>query len=195
MAGVKKTAPEDDEKKIKFTGYYLEHRSGGSSKFYAIYVGDDGSYCTHWGRIGTSGQSAINALPRAADAMAMGEKQMYAKMSKGYQMIHNAVEFEVAESVMKVIKIGRLNPGHLYPHFKAAVEARAEQATTGVLTAYDGFLGEIQRALDLLTSTKGQFENFQELDELWTKIQDKHAEAETIMSLARMSAVSNLVGA
>lgn len=179
-------------KNMKMTGYYLEHRGQGHRKFYFIAVGENGMYATQWGRIGTNGQSTINALPSGPDADAMGEKQMYKKMSGGYQMVHNAVPFEIDTDTLASVTQGRNSFSVLAGHFWEAQSKLKGTATSAVLDAYDGFLAETARVLDTL-SGGGTFDDFQALDELWIKVQDKHAEAEIIMNLAKQSAITGLV--
>ena len=56
---------------------------GTSNKFWEVTV-DDRAVTIRWGRIGTSGQTRIKRFDSAAEAIAHRDKQLGAKLKKGY---------------------------------------------------------------------------------------------------------------
>jgi predicted DNA-binding WGR domain protein len=63
---------------------YLEFSDGKSSKFWQFEVSGT-KLTTRWGRIGTDGQSKVKTFASPAAAAAQGQKQLDAKLARGYR--------------------------------------------------------------------------------------------------------------
>jgi len=63
---------------------YLECVEGSSSKFYEVAIIGT-AVNIRFGRIGTAGKSQTKQFPTAAEASRFAEKQIAAKLAKGYR--------------------------------------------------------------------------------------------------------------
>ena len=75
----------------------FESREGDSNKFWEVCV-DANELTTHWGRIGSTGQSKTKVLASADKAAAEQDKLISQKLRKGYQEVRSEGEREPADS-------------------------------------------------------------------------------------------------
>lgn len=174
--------------------YYLTYRDGRSNKFYEVLITEDGTTILHWGRIHTAGQSSVSVMGSYEDAHDVAMRQVYAKKSKGYNQ-DRADKFVIDTEIVRWAKEG--NPARL---FEAIAQSRAEGKFSGlkdaVLTHYKDFADQAQNLMNRADSMEFEqvSDEFDELKAVWEEIKDKHAEVETVLSLAEATFMRKLMG-
>lgn len=175
------------DQQIVVTGWYMEYRdpTNNHHKFYTVLVAENGVLVTNWGRIGATGQSSIKKLPSQEDAYVLGQRQVFAKRAKGYVAVHEDVKFTLAESV--TVEAAELNVAYYMtrPFFAAAAEPQYEGDKKAVSAHYDEF---VERAQKLMSEASTRpfdavYAEFEELQEAWQAISDKHDEAKVTIDL------------
>lgn len=173
---------------LNLTGWHLEYRVAASNsfKFYTVVIAENGVVVTVWGRIGTRGQGKIQKLPDHSSADDVGKKQLYAKKSKGYVTVLDAVNFTMSvEEVTQALRV----PGDVHAFTRVlhvvSREPAYEKDKKAVATYYDQF---VNRAQSLMTTAGDRpFEEvmaeFRELKEAWATIDKKHGEAMVTIGL------------
>lgn len=171
---------------VPVTGWYLENTEGGHMKQYTVLLSDDGVVVHAWGRIGTAGQARVARLPQT-DAKAQAMKQVYSKQSTGYKLLTADLKFAVSQTLLDDC-VRRTNTRPLIHAFmQASRDPEFQGQKQVVLKHYDDFLTKAQ---DLMGDAGGLdidavFKQFQDLEEAWREINDKHQEAEVTLGLTR----------
>lgn len=186
-------APKKPET-IVVDAYYLTYQGGGSNKFYEVLISDDGTCVLHWGRIGTSGQSSVTTMPTYDEAHDLGMRQVYAKKSKGYSQ-QSASKFVVEREHLRWAKDG--NPAHLFLEVNnARRDGQYSGVKDAVLTHYTDLAEKAQALMN--RAERGDLvevsDEYEALEQAWEAIQDKHAEIEVAMSLAKATFTKRLLG-
>lgn len=179
--------------KIPARGWYLEHRDGGHFKFYTVIATDNGVVVNHWGRIGTRGQFKIEQQSGKSSAIGVAERKVYDKAGKGYEMVHEAVVFQLDErDIEGALGVGRVNadPARLTLLFDKVL--RSPQFTgekDGVLGNYEVFIKKAEAVMSAAQSPTTTFDrvmsDYDELEQAWKEIEDRHSLAETTVSFAK----------
>lgn len=181
------SATKQPVKMINATAYYLENKLPGHSKFYLIIITDSGVVVTNWGRIGAAnGQSKVDALdPTAAETIGM--RQFYAKRSGGYEVVHEAVKFQIDEETLSNACTFSNAAYVTRPFWKAVTDPDFDGDKKAVLTHYDELVKKAQRLMD--TAGGQNFESvyaqFEEIEAIWTEIQEKHDEVSVTLDFTR----------
>lgn len=171
---------------IQVRHWHLEYRKDGSNKFYSIWLDE-----THnriwlaWGRIGTDGQDKPSTFENAQDAKAKALAQVYAKQSKGYELVTDDVVFEVEpvtfESRYRLARETRL-----------AISSGAAEPREAALNYIEGFVTDCNEFLVRAkegTDADELAEWFDDLNGRWEELKDKHDSAETMMHMVKMRAL------
>lgn len=172
---------------IPVSGWYLENRTAGHSKFYTVLIADNGVCVLNWGRIGANGQFKIQMLGTHGDAKALGLKQVYSKQSSGYALLTDEFKFAVDQAELE--KACRTDSaGTLTQAFaKAQLEPQYEGEKQSVLAHYDDFVRKAQALLNDVDHRPFHeaLTEFEELQTSWQAISDKHGEAAVTIDLAK----------
>lgn len=168
------------------TEWYLEYRNPAqnSSKFYQVFVTETGLCVIRYGRIGSSGQYQVTAFPTFDEARALGMRQFYAKQTKGYQLIRDAVVFN--GSVAAIDAARRENGAALVRECEEALaNGSMEGSKDAVLRVYEDFTEKAKTLLGKASTLDPEvaMEELSELKRVWTDIETLHAEAAIAMEL------------
>lgn len=177
----------DTKTMVKTQGWTLEHKDAGHFKFYTALATDTGVVVYHWGKIGTAGQLQIFEGQSKAAAL----KKIHSKIARGYEYVQgddqHGFDFELEDRDI-FWAVERTEPRRLTKLFdRAQRDPRFAEAGQTVLGTYDALL---EKAQNLMSGAANmQFDtvmnDFEELQELWTQIEDKHSLAETTINMTK----------
>lgn len=177
----------DTKTMIKTQGWTLEHKDAGHFKFYIALYADNGVLVFHWGKIGTAGGVQIHENMSRANAL----KKIHSKIAGGYEYVQgddqHGFEFELEERDL-YWAVEKKDPRRLTKLYdRAQRDPRFAEAGQTVLGTYDALL---EKAQSLMSGAANmQFDtvmnDFEELQELWTQIEDKHSLAETTINMTK----------
>ena len=173
----------------------MENRSTGHHKSYTVLIADNGVVVTAWGRIGTAGQSKIIKVPNPPDAEAVGKRQVYSKQTGGYSVVHNEFKFTVEQEVLDEACRRDMTTHLTRAFFSAVTDPQFAGGRQAVMKHYDDFVNQAQRLLNGASERAFDevYAEFEQLEEAWAAISDKHAEAEVTISLAKQTLSQRLM--
>lgn len=182
-------------KPLAVTGHYLENTLPGHNKFYTVLIVEDGTVITNWGKIGADGQSKIDKLPNAEKAEELGMRQFYAKATRGYEIKHRDVKFEVPKKAVDDAHAGSYR-ALLRPFMEARTAPVFANESSLALRHYDDFAAKAQA---LLTDAPNMdfetlFARHSELNDVWASLTEKHNEVSTIVDLTKATLMKKLMG-
>lgn len=176
-----------------FTGYRLTNTQPGHFKQYTILIGDDGTLVLAWGRIGAEGQVKSQKLPSREDAEGLGLRQLYDKQAKGYESKVNGLKFSVRDlDITPGLKARAL----LREFARAQEDPQFQGDQQAVVTHYDELVAKAQKLLDTAGTQDfdAVFAQFEDLDNAWKAIEEKHAEVQVTIGFLRQTLHQRLMG-
>lgn len=171
---------------IPVTGWHLENRTGSHNKFYTVLIAENGVVVTAWGAIGSAGQSKIQKTT-LKDAEALGKRQVYSKLTRGYSTKADEFKFTIEEDALNEACRRTMTQPLTRAFHQALRDPQYEGDKQVVLKHYDDFVDKAQRLLNEAgdRSFEEVYAEFEELEKAWAEISDKHAEAEVTVSLTK----------
>lgn len=164
----------------------LEYIKDGSRKFYEIWLHE--TFCQvwlSWGRMGTGGQDSKSEFDNATDAKAKALAQVYAKQSKGYELVTEDVIIEATPDQWT----NRHRMSSLTQRAIASGDATPREAALnyieGFVTDCNEFLVRAKEGAD--PDELAQW--FEDLSGRWEELKDKYDSAETMMHMVKMRAL------
>lgn len=176
---------------VEIRYWRLEYRKDGSKKFYEVWINEiETEVWLAWGRIGTSGQSTKSLYSSAEDAKAKALAQVYAKQSKGYDIVDSDLVFEIDDGKWEIIHTLR----------RATLDAVQSGDATPREAALNYIEGFVTDCNEFLSRAKSGFEDggyadfemereYSELNARWEELKDKFDSAETMMDMVNKRAL------
>lgn len=172
--------------KITVRYWRLEYVKEGSRKFYEVWLNEtESELWLAWGRIGTSGQSNKTLYPTTEDAKAKGLAQVYAKQSKGYELVDEDLVIEMDDSDWpRIYSVRALT--------KSAISTGEATPREAALNYIEGF---VQDCNEFLVRAKENVDPdelqsmYEDMSARWAELKDKFDSAETMMQMVTMRAL------
>lgn len=180
--------------KYAVTVWYMEYQQGGSDKFYQVFVSESGVCVLRWGRRGAVGQHSVTAFASYDEARDVGLRQVYAKKSKGYVQKYGDMKFMASKDALDYAQNG--NPQPLAAEFAKSLESgQFDGAKEAVLKHYTDFAEQAKALMDRAASADLDtvMNEYDQLEQVWAEINDKHAEVEIAMSVAKQTMMQKLM--
>lgn len=154
--------------------------------FYEVCLQGD-TVAIRYGKMGTSGTTKIDTHESADKAQATALRQVYAKQSKQYEMIHDDLVVDVGQTTLNETNLllirntvnRALREGNATPR---------EQA----LNYIEGFIEDCNEYLVRAKSGEIVESEFAALTERWEELKDKFDSAETMMDMVKMRALKRV---
>lgn len=171
----------------------LEYRdpNRNTSKYYEVWLHEvESQVILAWGRIGTDGQHDLKLFPDEEDAKAKALAQVYAKQSKGYQIIHEDLVIPVDT---------RSYSGSFDSEFwrlrrdtQLAINKGEASPREAALNYIEGFIADCNTFL--ADSREGAIDpgKFEDLSTRWEELSDKFDGAETMMTMVKKRALKHV---
>lgn len=169
--------------KIEVRYWRLEYIKDGSRKFYEVWLNEtESKVWLAWGRINTDGQSSHNAYENPVDARSKALAQVYAKQSKGYEVVQEDLVVEMDDEQwnhmyrLRSHTVAAIRSGDATPREAALnyIEGFVQDCNEFLVKARDGIDGDELQAM------------YEDINSRWTELKDKFDSAETMMQMVTM---------
>lgn len=153
--------------------------------FYEVYLCDD-IVAIRYGKMGTQGTPKVETYASDDKAQATALRQVYAKQSKQYEMVHDDLmvetELELSEQTFPSI---RHSVTQAVRHGEATPREQALNYIEGFIQDCNEFLVRAKQGQDV----EGEFNA---LSTRWAELRDKVESAETMMDMVKMRALKRV---
>jgi len=177
------------------TGWYLENRTPGHSKFYLVLIIDNVAV-TNWGRIGADGQAKIQAFSTYDEAKDIALRQYYSKKARQYHALYEDVVFEVEDAVLNEACEHSAHQPLTRLFFTAAKSRTYAGESKAVAEHYRDFVSKAQALMDRASGDfnfEEVFAEFEQLEKAWGEISERHDEAAVTLSVTKSMLAQRLM--
>lgn len=184
-------------------GWYLHYRddNANSNKFYFVTLTETGVVGISWGRVGSNGQHQVSKADYTS-AKALAMRQVFAKQSKGYKMVHEGLKFTLDPKFVTDLCVDKSRMSVVLHAFNEVANKSGFGSgdQESVFRHYEDLVNRATALMDQASDPSMTSRRLEQLDdalagleEVWEGLASKHDEAAATISLTRAMVASKLL--